>query len=144
MMIEDQELIGTSRNFLGASQTCRDHLGADVPPFHVKHTKLLELANTGHILHDGGREIGVRQTIGHPSMLSFVGEGSGLGRLQRTHRNCDPGSEPPDPWCGRTGVFQPTLKDFRATVRAHMAVMRDIDGRAAGFDGIGAWCEAQR
>ena len=140
MMIEDQELINTSRNFAGAAETCIEHLGSDVPPFHVAHWELAALAETGFVLHDGGREAGIRNTIGHPSMLSFIGEGDGVGRLQQVHRSC---TEPPDPFCGRTGVFQPTLKDFRATVHAHMGLIRDIDGRAAPLDGIRAFCEAR-
>lgn len=142
MMITDMELINTSRNFMGASETCREHLGENVPPFHVKPSRLSTLAHTGHVLHDGGREVGERNTIGHPSMLSFVGEGTGIGRLQRVNRLC---TAAPDPWCRRTGVFKPLLENFRADAREHMDLMRSIDGRAGhlGFDGISAWCKAQ-
>lgn len=144
MMIEDQELVNTSRNFMGAGETC-PHLGEHIPPFHVKRFALLAFAHTGFVLHDGGREVGVRSTIGHPSMLSFVGEGAGLGRLQRVNRLCDDFGESLRPWCGRTGVFKPTLQRFRTDARAQLDLMRLIDGRAdhLGFDGIRAWCEAQ-
>ncbi len=150
MMFADQELIATSRNFLGASRTCRAHLGRTVPPFFVTPVMLADLAARGFMLHDGGREIGGSPFIPPPSMLSFIGEGDGRGRLELTHeRNC-PNPDETNPWCGRTGVFRPALEDFRTHaqrgVAAHMDAMRAIDGRAnhLGFDGLRAWCGAQK
>ena len=146
MMFADQELISTSRNFLGASQTCREHLGKTALPFLVTPTQLAALAVPGFRLHDGGREIGESRGIVHPSMLSFIGELDGLGRLQRSHHNCPDDDDETNPWCGRTGVFQPLIKDFREGVAAHMNAMRAIDRRAnhLGFDGLRAWCEVQQ
>lgn len=149
MMFADQELVATSRNFLGAIRTCRAHLGKTVPPFFVTPAMLADLAARGFILHDGARELGGSPFIVHPSMLSFIGEGDGVGRLERSHeRNC-PNADATNPWCGRTGVFRPLLEDFRTHaqhgVAVHMDKMRAIDGRAShlGFDGLRAWCEAQ-
>ena len=149
MMFADQELIATSRNFLGASRTCRAHIGRMVPPFFVTPTMLADLAARGFMLHDGARKLGGSPFIAHPSMLSFIGEGEGRGRLERPHRNCLNADET-NPWCGRTGVFRPALEDFRTHmergVAVHMGKMRAIDGRAnhLGFDGLRAWCEAQK
>ncbi len=144
MMFADQELIATSRNFTRVSLTCSARLGKTVPPFFVRTETLTTLAERGFVLHDGGREIEESRTIVHPSMLSFIGEGEGIGRLQRPHRNCTEDDEV-NPWCGRTGVFRPILEHFREGVAEHMSAMRRIDGRAnhLGFDGIGAWCAAQ-
>lgn len=145
MMFADQELVAISRNFLGASRTCRAHLGKTALPFLVRPEHLNLLAARGFRLHDGAREIGESRGIAHPSMLSFIGEGNGHGRLERPHRNC---TDPDDanPWCGRTGVFRPALNELRERVVTHTDTVRDIDGRAGslGFDGLRAWCEAQR
>lgn len=144
MMLGDQELVNTARNFLGASKTCGIHLGTNVSPYFTTTQELRQLAEHGFLLHDGGREIGERNTIGHPSMLSFIGEGGGSGRLEKQHRNCNVDAAK-DPWCGRTGVFRPALDDFRTTVSAHMIASRNIDGRGndQGYDGIRAWCKVQ-
>jgi len=144
MMFTAQELISVSRNFFVVSRTCGQHLGVDVPPFHVEPIELEALAYSGFRLHDGGRELRETKVITHPSMLSFIGEGDGRGRLERVHRDCDDDADD-DPWCGRTGVFRPMLEEFRAKVAAHMAVTGDIDGRGgpAGFDGIRHFCESQ-
>lgn len=148
MMFIDQELVSTSRNFFEVSRTCGDHLGSDSQPFHITPIELEALSYIGFRLHDGGRELRETPFITHPSMLSFIGEGNGSGRLEKAHRNCDE-NDADDPWCRHTGVFKPLLSDFRTNdetgVAAHMEVIRDIDGRAGqhGFDGILAWCKAQ-
>ena len=102
------------------------------------------MSNRAFIFHDGGREIGVRDTIGHPSLLSFIGEGDQHnGRLEKQSRRCD---EQPA-WCGRTDVFKPALDDFRVALHVLQDEMVELNSRdhndGNGFASIRQWCRAQ-
>lgn len=135
MLIND-EVINTARNFIYVANRCTDsELQFLTPP--INKARLRELANKAFVFHDGGREAGIRDTVGHPSLISFVGEGAQHnGRLERASRLCvdDPA------WCGRTGVFRPALTDFRNAIQAHRDAMNRVDSSHGGtFDGIRHW-----
>lgn len=134
-MWRDDELTSLYRGFLKVANRCDD---AELEPLGLTRNILITYANQASILHDGGRETGFRDTVGHPSLISLIGEGDlNLGRLENVHRECSKGEQG---WCGRTGVFRPMLEGFRDALHALKAEMESVDSSHAGpYDGLQHW-----
>jgi hypothetical protein len=98
------------------------------PPFSISREDLIFLSEVAHMLHDGGREIGLIDTIANPSRLYF------LKNLMKENSR----------YPGRSKVYRPRWKPWKEEeFDSFVAIASEVDSRSSNHDGIKAWCQGQ-